>query len=310
MRKRAGLIPLVIAGLLFAAGPAAGYTFPDAWVYDGLITYDHGGMPLVGNSLHFNVGAGYWMASEWYDGDGEAEDLLIERSIIGIPIDVGYAINDRILVDVTLQVLSISLTPDPGITTYGDTSATGLGDVWVKGRYIAPVGSDLYLGGRLGVKVPVGKVVYDMTAWEPPLGDDQMDLDVGLVAGMYPDAGFAMNGQLGFRYRMDATVEEMGNEYSFTPGMLIYLDVEPGYTMGPENFQVYVPIGYEMTMASKFEEVENEDSETSGLYVGVAPKYGLDANNVLGVKFLYPLMGKNVYKSMLIGLTYEGYIPM
>ena len=156
----------------------------------------------------------------------------------------------------------------------------------------------------------MGKVEYDMTNWEPPLGDDQMDVDVALVAGMYPDEGFAMNGQVGFRYRMDATVEEAGMEFSYTPGTLIYVDVEPGYTMGPENFQVYVPIGYEMTTASKFEGTENEDSETSGLYVGVAPKYGIDANNMLGVKFLYPLMGKNVHKSMLIGLTYEGYLPL
>lgn len=309
MMKRVGLIPLAVAGLLLAAGSAAGYTFPDAWVYDGLITYDHGGMPIVPNALHFNVGAGYWMASDIYDTDGNAEDSNFDRSIIAVPIDVGYAINDRILVDVTLQILSINLNPDPGISTYPDTSSTGLGDVWVKGRYIAPVG-DMYLGGRLGVKIPVGKVVYDMANWEPPLGDDQMDVDVALVAAMYPETGFALNGQLGFRYRMDATVEEAGNEYSWTPGTLIYIDVEPGYTIGPENFQVYVPIGYEMTTASKFEGVEQEESETSGLYVGVAPKYALDANNVLGVKFLYPVMGKLIYKSMLIGLTYEGYLPL
>lgn len=310
MRKYADLPVLMVLGLLFTASLAFGYTFPDAWVYDALVTYDHGGMPVVPNALHFNVGAGYWMASEFYNKDGDAEDSDFDRSIIAVPIDVGYAINDRILVDVTLQILSYDATPDPGVSTYPDTSAMGLGDVWVKGRYIAPLENDLYLGGRLGVKIPVGKVEYDMTNWEPPLGDDQMDVDLALVAAMYPETGFALNGQLGFRYRMDATVEEMGEEYSFTPGTLIYVDVEPGYTMGPENFQVYVPLGYETTTASKFEGVENEDSATSGLYVGVAPKYGLNANHMLGVKFLYPLMGKLIHKSMMFGVTYEGYLPM
>jgi len=130
-----------------------------------------------------------------------------------------------------------------------------------------------------------------------------------------------MNGQLGFRYRVPRTEtvyaedplnpgQLMELEEEYTPGMLIYFHAEPGYTMGPTNFQVYVPIGYEMSMTAKWEGEELEDSETSGLYVGLAPKYGIDSNNLLGVKFLYPLMGNDVPKSMLVGLTYEGYIPM
>jgi hypothetical protein len=295
-----------MALLMIGAGFAFGYTFPGAWVYDGLITYDHGGMPVVPEALHFNVGAGYWMASERFDVDGEAQDLGGDIKLIAAPIDIGYAINDRILVDLTLQILNITTTPDIG----DEASAMGLGDVWIKGRYIAPLDNDLYMGGRLGVKIPVGKV--DVEDDDPELGDDQMDIDLGLVAGLYPAEGFAMNGQVGFRYRMDATVAHplTGEDVDFTPGMLIYLDVEPGYTMGPDNFQVYVPIGYEMTMANKVDGEEATDSETSGLYVGVAPKYGIDANNLLGVKFLYPIMGKNVKKSMMFGLTYEGYLPL
>jgi hypothetical protein len=304
MRK----VIVTMALLAIGAGFAFGYTFPEAWVYDGLITYDHGGTPIVPEALHFNVGAGYWMASEAFDVDGEAQDIGGDVSVIAAPIDIGYAINDRILVDLTLQVLNVSVKPDVG----DEASAMGLGDMWIKGRYIAPV-SNMNLGGRLGVKIPVGKVDYEDD--DPELGDDQMDIDVALVAGMCPDEGFAMNGQVGFRYRMDQTVEieilpGFTEEFTYTPGMLIYLDVAPGYTMGPENFQIYVPIGYEMTMASKTEDIEDEDSETSGLYLGLAPKYGIDANNMLGVKFLYPIMGKNVPKSMMFGVTYEGYLPM
>jgi hypothetical protein len=298
---------LLAAFLMLGAATAFGYTFPEAFVYDGLITYDHGGMPVVANALHFNVGAGYLMFNEMYDLDGEAVEMGGDISIIGVPIDVGYAIDENILVDVTLQVLSTSVTPDVG----DSMSATGLGDVWVKGRYLAPVGEDFNLGGRLGVKIPVGKVDYDDD--KPELGDNQMDIDVALVAGMYPDEGFVMNGQVGFRYRMKETVEMeifpgVTEEFEYTPGMLIYLDVEPGYSFG--EFDVYVPIGYEMTMAAKFDGDDVDDSETSGLYVGIAPKYALDVNNTIGIKFLYPLMGKIVPKSMLVGATYEGYIPM
>jgi hypothetical protein len=298
---------LLAAFLMLGAATAFGYTFPEAFVYDGLITYDHGGMPVTANALHFNVGAGYLMFNEYYDVDGEAVEAGGDVSIIGVPIDVGYAIDENILVDVTLQVLSTSVKPDVG----DSESAAGLGDVWVKGRYIAPVAENVNLGGRLGVKIPVGKVDYDDE--KPELGDNQMDIDVALVAGMYPDEGFVMNGQVGFRYRMKETIEMeifpgQIEEFEYTPGMLIYLDVEPGYSFG--EFDVYVPIGYEMTMAAKFDGDDVDDSETSGLYVGVAPKYAIDVNNTIGIKFLYPIMGKVVPKSMLVGATYEGYIPM
>lgn len=313
---------LLTAFVLLGAAVAFGYTFPEAFVYDGLITYDHLGMPLVPNSLHFNVGAGYLMFSEAWLMNPVTEEYELtdigDVSIIGVPIDVGYAINENILVDVTLQVLSTTVKP----TAVGDpppeeTSAMGLGDVWVKGRYLAPVGENFNLGGRLAVKIPVGKVDYTDEDNKPELGDGQMDIDVAAVAGIFHDEGFVMGGQVGFRYRMtetqtllvpDPLTPGLTIDVDYTPGMMIYLDTETGYSFG--DFAVYVPLGYEMTMASKTDDETDEDSETNGLYLGLAPKYALDANNTLGLKFLYPLMGQNVPKSMLVGLTYEGYIPM
>ncbi len=304
-----GKLAMLVALVSIGAGMAFGYTFPAAFPYDGLATFDHAGLPIVPNAVHLNVGAGYLMASQMYDKDGNALDMLGDQTIIAAPIDIGYSFNENILADVTVQVISTKFAPDAG----GEASAAGLGDVWVKGRYIAPM-DGWNLGGRLGVKVPVGKVDYADT--DPELGDDQIDIDVAAVGGTFPDAGFAFNGQLGFRYRMKYTMSVPSMtpgqtiDVDYTPGMLIYLDVEPGYTMGPDNFQIYVPIGYEMSMAAKSDSTTVTDSETSGLYVGVAPKYGIDANNTLGLKFLYPIMGTNVMKAMLVGLTYEGYIPL
>ncbi len=317
----------ITASIVVAAGMASaiirdGGTFPSAWVYDGLITYDHMGLPLVPNALHVNVGAGYMMASEIFDEQGEAQDMGGDVSVIAVPVDVGYAVNERILVDVTFQLLSY--------TTYG-RGAAGLGDLWVKGRYVAPLGR-FNVGGRLSIKVPVGNVDY--LDFDPELGDGQTDIDVAAVGSLYPDKGFAVNGQVGFRYRIDGATNitvtnEMGiplGQFNYKPGMLTYLHIEPGYSMGPERFQFYVPIGFMMTTAVKLKldapgygEEKIKDSKTNGLYVGLAPKYGVDANNTLGVKFLYPIKGTGgnedffspeLHKSILIGLTYEGYIPL
>lgn len=298
-------VVLVGAGMSFAFQKPG--TFPVAWPYDGLVQNDHVARPVTPGALHLNASINYLMASEYFDMDGENQDLGGDATILAVPIDIGYAFDERILVDVTLQIIQNKFAPTAG----EESSAFGLGDVWVKGRYVAPVGENFNLGGRLGVKAPVGKVDYDDTDSE--LGDNQMDIDVGLVAGMHPEMGFVMDGQVGFRYRMKETIsmeifpgETIDIEY--TPGMLIYLDVEPGYSFG--MFDVYVPIGYEMTMADKADGETVDDSETSGLYVGVLPKYAFDENNTIGVRFLYPVMGKLVHNAMMFGVTYEGYIPM
>jgi hypothetical protein len=205
------------------------------------------------------------------------------------------------MADVTVQFLMPKFKPETG----DETSASGLGDVWVKGRYVAPVGN-MNLGGRLGVKIPVGK--YDLEDEDMELGDDQMDIDVGLIAGMAPEgAGFAGLGQLGFRYRMAQSIDTIIGSVDYTPGMLIYTQLEPGY-MFNEMLGVYVPILYETSMADKLDSDEVTDSETSGLAVGLAPKYALDQNNTIGLKFLYPVMGTNVPQAMNIGVTYEGNI--
>jgi len=312
-----------------AAGTASaiiedGGTFPSAWVYDGLITYDHMGLPLVPNALHFNTGASYIIASKTFDEDGKGEEMAGDRTLVAVPVDVGYAINDRILVDVTLQLLSYSEKWD-GTPFFpsAEYSAAGLGDLWLKGRYIAPLGR-FNVGGRLGVKVPVGKVDYFDDDNDPELGDGQLDVDVAAVGSIYPDRGFAFNGQVGFRYRtVDSNfyaVNEMGErvEIDYKPGLLTYLHLEPGYSVGPESFQVYVPVGFMTTTPVKMGTNAVADSNTRGLYVGLAPRYALDVNNTLGAKFLYPVTGKGaggyldgpyLYKAVLIGLTYEGYVP-
>lgn len=326
--KRAGVIT---ASIIFAAGTAFaiiedGGTFPSAWVYDGLITYDPMGRTPVPNALHFNVGAGYMVASKTFDEGGQAEEMGGDRTLIAVPVDVGYAINERILVDVTFQLLSYSekWDPDPPEFYGAEYSAAGLGDIWVKGRYIAPLGR-FNVGGRLGVKVPVGKVDY--SDYDPELSDGQFDFDVAAVGSLYPDKGFALNGQIGLRYRTDeatniTVTNEQGipiGQINYKPGLLTYLHFEPGYSMGRDNFQVYVPIGFMMTTTVKSGSTAVADSNTNGLYVGVAPKYGLDANNTVGAKFLYPVMGTGaagylngpyLYKFALIGITYEGYVPL
>jgi hypothetical protein len=305
---------VTIAVVLAAVGTAFGYTMPGYTPYDGLITFDHTGMPITAGAGHLNGAVGYWTANKAFADDSKAYDVAGDNTLIAVPIDLGYAFDEQWMADVTVQLLRPQT---------GNYDTFGLGDVWVKVRGLFDTGNDTLLGPRLAVKVPVGTVDYTDTA--PELGDDQMDVDLAAVFSKYGgDTHFKASAQLGFRYRMKYTTSTYdtvsGNTYDIdtTPGMLIYIDAEPGFGIGPDQFfQIYVPIGYVTSMEDSLDYPANWPQGTpmpSGLshntfYAGLHPKYTLDENNTLGLKFLYPVMGKNVPQGMLVALTVDSFIP-
>lgn len=296
---------------LIAVGAAFGYTMPGNAPYDGLISIDPGGMPIVPGTLHVNAGVGYWSANKAYDEDGNSKDWDSKPNFLAVPLDIGYAFDKNYMADITLQILRPSYTYIDPVTAEETTyNAMGLGDLWIKARGIWETGPDFWVGPRLAVKIPVGKVDYEST--DPPLGDDQMDIDFAAVAGKYGDSTmFKFTGQLGFRYRMERTWSVMGVDYDYTPGMMIYTQLEPGIGTGSDQaFQIYLPIGYETSMAAKSGGNTIDKSETSSLYVGLYPKYELDENNDIGLKFVYPLMGANTPQAMYFTLTYGGFIKL
>lgn len=324
---------LLSAVPFIAVGAAFGYTMPEYAPYDGLISIDPGGLPIVPETFHINAGVGYWMASKTFDNDGNSTTDDEKPNALLVPVDVGYTFNEHIMADVTLQILRPSYTmkevdPVTQVETEKNVNAMGLGDIWVKARGLWETSTDFYLGSRLAVKIPVGKVDYDDE--KPELGDDQIDVDVALVAGKYGESTkFVMSGQAGFRYRMKRTVpmtvidpgtgQTLNLDVDETPGMMIYLHAEPGMAVSSDQaFQIYVPIGYAMSMKDDLAYPDNwpetepkpEGVDHSSLYLGLYPKYQLDESSALGLKFMYPVMGNNSPQGMYITLTYGGFINL
>jgi hypothetical protein len=326
---------LITAVPLLAVGPVLAYTMPEKAPYDGLITIDPGGLPLVPETLHLNVGPGYWRATKEFDDAGDADDLKSEPNALMVPLDIGYAFNEHYMADLTLQILRPSYTmttvdPQTQVETKKTVNAIGPGDLWVKGRGLWETATDFYVGPRLAVKIPVGKVDYKDD--KPELGDDQVDVDLALVAGKFGESTmFVMSGQAGFRYRMKKTVStyEMVEEtdppkyawldHDVTPGGMIYFHAEPGIAPGRDRaFQIYVPIGYEMSMKDAVDvpadwpaTVEKpKEFDHSSLYLGLYPKYQLDERNAIGLKFLYPVFGESSPQGIYFTLTYGAFIKM
>ena len=323
-------LSLLIAVPFIAVGTAFGYTMPGMAPYDGLISVDPGGLPIVPRALHLNVGAGYWRANKTFDDDGDSEEVKAEPNALLVPLDVGYAFDEHYMADLTFQILRPSMTWKPGAADEKTINTFGIGDVWVKARGIWEGGPDFYIGPRLAVKIPVGKVDYESK--KPALGDDQADIDVAAVAGKYgEDTIFKMSGQAGFRYRMKKTVSDYvvvktgpfpeldWRDYDVTPGVMIYLHVEPGIGTGRDQaFQIYVPIGYVMSMKDTVDVAadwpagveEPEELDHSSLYLGLYPRYELDERNAIGLKFMYPVIGTNSPQGMYFTLTYGAFIKM
>jgi len=303
-------ILIVLAAL--AAGSVLAYTMPGATPYDGLITFDHGAMPLVPNALHINGGIGYVMTSKGFNDDSEAVDLVDDLTLLAIPIDIGYAFDERWRVDITPQLLRPAM---------GDTSVMGLGDLWVKTSAIWETAAGFYVGPRLGIKAPLGKT-EDI---DIPLGDKQMDIDFAAIAAKYGESAFKADAALGFRYRMKRTdTIEMGiplasYDVDLTPGMMIYLDANLGMGLGgDQKWQIYVPVGFFTTMEDKYtvgddwpaNVTEPEGMSYMGVYAGLWPKYVIDENTNVGLKVEYPFMGKNTPQGMLVALTADAFIPL
>lgn len=308
----------IIVVLVSAAGAFA-FTIPLTNPYDGLLTYDHFAGPLTAGALHINGGVGYATASAYFDDDGNSQDYDQNPTLLAVPIDLGYAIDERWMADITVQILN---------PKQGDADNFGVGDMWAKFRGIWEVGPDFYLGPRVGVKVNTGKW-KDLDVNQLPLGDGFMDVDFGAVATMAgTEKLFKANGALGVRYRLKYTdtilipdpnnpLQWIETDIDITPGMLIYADLEPGIGFGPDQkFQAYLPINYVVTMKDKMElpdypniDLSDYEYAHNTLFVGLHPKYVIDENTTVGLKFLYTVMGKNIDQGMLIGATCDAFIP-
>lgn len=280
---------LVIVIMLGLAANAYGFsTWPTAFPYDGLIVKDRGGLPLTPSALHLNGGFFYaGMLNKKFDNNGDSV-TGDDESAFGIPVDLGYAIDEKWEVDLTFQLLKYKL---------GNDSNFGIGDMWFKARALWETGTDFYFGPRIAIKIPVG----DDTKG---LGDGQLDIDIGAVGAKYGQSHFRLNGQLGFRYRLE------NGDTKEKPGILFYSFMEPGLGVGRANkFSFYFPLAFEYHGQSKTSGAGNNDGGY-GFAFGIKPSYAFDQNSTLNGTFLYPVFGKATNQEIYFGFTYDSFIPI
>jgi hypothetical protein len=281
---------VVIAVLSLAASAYAYSTWPGAYPYDGLIMKDRAGLPQTPSALHLHGGFFYAdILGKSFNADGDSVDDAVDSNALGIPIDLGYAVDERWGIDLTFQLIRWSA---------GNNSEFGIGDMWFKARALWETGQDFYFGPRIAVKIPVGDDAKG-------LGDGQVDIDIGAVGAKYGQTHFKLNGQLGFRYRLE------NSDINTQPGIMIYTLMEPGFGIGrSQKFAVYAPIAFDFRANTKVNDTSVDNSGGYTFALGAKPTYAIDQNNTLNLMFVFPLFGKNADDELYIGFTADSYIPI
>jgi hypothetical protein len=279
---------------VFAVGASA-YDF--LYTGDTAMTHDAGAFGVSGGLMYF-------MADEYYDKDGEAQELGVDWTAMWIPIHVYYAAMDNMEFGVNAKFGMLKLTPDEG----EDVEGSGLGDTWIWAKYMFL--PEPMVSARLGLKVNTGS-----EACCPELGfatgffgtdedDDiatgqgQMDIDGAIMIGVPAGPG-QFDAAVGYRYRMaqevsmDARDEDTwdfipGSEIHFAAGYTYYISDMMNFGIAADGF-----FGSEAEWETSDDSGTFDDSAANAVWINPSFEYMMETGLTLGVDMQYMLMGQN-----------------
>jgi len=154
-----------------------------AFAWDDLITYTQGS--VVGDPGNFYAGAmlRYSTAGDMYDADGESQELADDATGIRVPIFGSYNVMENLQAFALVPIVSMD---------DGTDSESGIGDVWIGGKYAVLGEGLLAIRGALDI----------------PTGDDEKGLgnaggfgiDVAALSRRKLNDQFSVTGAVGLRW--------------------------------------------------------------------------------------------------------------
>jgi len=248
--------------------------------YDHLITDDTAVVTEVG-SMQAGAKILYLTAGDWWDKDGETQEMPDDYTTLSIPLLFRYGVIENLEAFAILPFEKWDM---------GDDGESGIGDLWLGAKYGLMPDGLLTLRGSLDI----------------PLGDDEKGLgyqggfgiDIGALTQKELDA-ICLNGQVGICYNVE------DSDTKWKPGLGIYLDGEASYALSDV---LKAQIGLELIFVGKGEDdgTEDPDSDMNWIELNVGGAYML--NETMGLKgdILYDISGTNALANMgvLIGFCY------
>jgi hypothetical protein len=280
--------------VLALAMSASAYDF--LYSGDTAMTPDAGSFGVVG-------GFQYLMADEYYDFEGESQEIGADWTAIWIPIHAYYGVMDNMALGVNAKFGMPKLSADDD-----EIEGSGIGDTWLWAKYMFM--PDPMMTVRLGVNLPTGGEPEGMGLF--PVGfygvDEDGDISTGagytsidgaLMFGLPAGPG-TLEGAAGYRYNLAREIEVSRATYDYTHGghlhfalsYMYYINDMMGLSLGADGFfgsDDKVDLGDE---ARDSETVD--DTAANAIYINPAFHYKMDNGMTLGVDMTYPLTGQNV----------------
>lgn len=253
-----------------------------AFAYDHLITNETSAVKEQG-AMQAEASVLYTTASKAFDNEGNSGDLADNFTRLYIPLKFRWGCT---LVP-KLELLAVLPFEK---WDQGDAGESGIGDLWIAGKYALMPEGLLTLRGALDV----------------PLGDD--DKGLGQSGGFGIDVAamtqkqlsmIKVDGQVGIRYNVE------DSDTKWQPGLGIYLDGEGSYELSDV---LSAQAGLELMFVGdgKYDGNDAKDTGVSWIELNVGAKYALNEKMCLKGDILYNLSGKNVdqYFGVLVRFVY------
>ncbi len=287
------ILAVALMGLLAVSASAYDVLYSD----DTAMTHDAGAFGVKATVVYGTSASGYDDQGEEYDYPFEGE-----WTAMYVPIDVYYSVMDAFEIGIQPKFVNFKLTYDMDARDETECTGSGIGDTWVKAKYMFM--PDPMLTARVAVKIATGtepNAAGEDEDGDLATGDGQMDIDAAILFGMPAGMG-QFDGAVGYRYRMTQTVDTditRGDTYDYTPGSEIHFYAAYTYFLNDAMNLKLAADGF-FGSDDDYEASESrdtvDDTGRNAVYVSPGFEYLMENGMTLGAGFHYILMGQNVEK--------------
>jgi hypothetical protein len=305
------MVRSILAVLLIAVFAVGASAYDFLYTGDTAMTHDAGGFGVSGGLM-------YLMADEYYDHDGEAQEIGGDWTAMWIPINVYYAAMDNLEFGVSAKFGMLDLEESSSSRDDPETyEGSGLGDTWLWAKYMFM--PDPMVTARVGFFMPTGNEPFHPAFYatgfygvdedmDIATGKGEMAIDGAILFGVPAGPG-QFDAAVGYRYFMAREItmemfrEEVtfdytcGNQIHFAAGYTYFIGDAMSFTVAADGF-----FGSEDEVTVDDESATVDDSAANAVWINPAFDYMMENGLTIGVDGHWMIMGQNAPIEKGIGL--------
>ena len=274
--------------------PAFAYFLP----FDTLNTPDRA-VPGARAGLYLSGGFYYLDdTGKYYDENGESVDSSRYRwRYYFVPVELGY--KTRFGLYFGAQITAVDARTDLGWNS-------GLGDLWLKGKYSFAPNDWLRLGGRLAAKF-VNFHRYE----QPVITDRASAVDLCLTVNTEPTDFFIAEYALGYRF-VGIAEAGYGDYWTYTGGSFYYMSTYMGFPLFERKLIFKIPFIFDRSTATYTSDYGSSSESVSSIFSsGIISTVMIGDTGLSAITFSceFPVTGQNLPRNYYFGATFSTVFP-